>query len=229
MSYCPQCGFKIGDTDKFCTNCGTGIIKTNKPIVNDRESRIVEDSGKKQAITSTKVVENQKINGESKVDSKKIGYFYVSEQKLMVLSITTFGLYEFYWFYRNWKEIKDQNGEKISPILRAWFSPIFSYGLFKRILSSAKEQGYMKSYSPGLLVIIYFLFVVSGSLPDLLWIISFASFMPLIMVQEAINFTNEKTNSLAYRKGQGFSSGETLLAIIGIIIVLFSIIGSMDS
>ena len=40
-------------------------------------------------------------------------YYPVSTTKLVVLSILTGGLYEIYWFYKNWKWIKQRDGSSI--------------------------------------------------------------------------------------------------------------------
>ena len=37
-------------------------------------------------------------------------YFPVSTTKLIVMSVCSFGLYESYWFYKHWKQIKDNSG-----------------------------------------------------------------------------------------------------------------------
>lgn len=239
---CPKCGAKKLEEDNFCANCGVRVEeedlhckkcgnKTNpsEKFCGKCGSKIREETVREQStdlVGKTKKVEDNKT---IKKDQNTIEYFCVSKNKLAVLSVATFGLYEIYWFYKNWKEIKEQGGGKVSPFWRALLSILFSYSLFKRVLTSAKENGYTKDYSSGLLFIIYFFWVNSYRLPGMLWIISFMSFVPLLTVQDAINFINEKINPSACKKGQEFSSGETLLAIIGIIIVLFSIIGSIDS
>ena len=35
-------------------------------------------------------------------------YFPVSNTKLVLLSVCTLGLYEFYWFYKNWALVKER-------------------------------------------------------------------------------------------------------------------------
>jgi len=49
---------------------------------------------------------------------------------LIILSIATLGLYDLYWFYRNWKHFKNHKGLNIRPGWRTVgiFVPI--YGLF---------------------------------------------------------------------------------------------------
>ncbi len=35
-------------------------------------------------------------------------FFPASRTKLLVMSLCTFGLYEYYWFYKNWKLVRDR-------------------------------------------------------------------------------------------------------------------------
>ena len=45
--------------------------------------------------------------------------------KLVVMSLTTLGLYVLYWFYRNWKTIKLRGHDGIMPFWRAVFPLIW--------------------------------------------------------------------------------------------------------
>ena len=44
-------------------------------------------------------------------------YFPVSLTKLVVISFWTFGLYEIYWFYKNWSLINQREDINIMPVL----------------------------------------------------------------------------------------------------------------
>lgn len=47
--------------------------------------------------------------------------FPVSPLKLVVMSTVTLGIYEIYWFYKNWKLVKQQTDRDIMPFWRAFF------------------------------------------------------------------------------------------------------------
>jgi hypothetical protein len=70
------------------------------------------------------------------LESRKYGsagngrYFPVSLPRLFVLSIATGGLYQLYWFYRNWKYIKGRDGSAIMPFWRALFFPIWFFPFY---------------------------------------------------------------------------------------------------
>ena len=49
------------------------------------------------------------------------------------MSICTLGIYEIYWFYKNWRLIRDERQINISPLLRGIFSPFFYAPLIREI------------------------------------------------------------------------------------------------
>lgn len=58
-------------------------------------------------------------------------YYPIAAWKFISLSIITFGIYDAYWMYRNWKAIKGETEDAIGPILRGifvifWVFPLFS-------------------------------------------------------------------------------------------------------
>jgi len=69
-------------------------------------------------------------------DSEKLDdivFFPVSESKLMTLYILSFGMYGFYWFYKNWKCLQPRMAENIFPSLRATFYIFYTHSLFQQI------------------------------------------------------------------------------------------------
>ncbi len=76
-----------------------------------------------------------------------IKYYNISIAKLIVFSICSFSIYEYYWMYRNWKVIKNHSGAKISPFWRTGFFVFFCYGLFKIIKRSIRQKNIQIPYS----------------------------------------------------------------------------------
>ena len=107
-------------------------------------------------------------------------FFTTSTLKFTLMSICTFGIYELYWFYKNWALIKERTGQKIMPFWRALFSPLWAYSCFKHIKTSAGENNIQESLSIGSLAVVYFILLASLRLPEPLWLISFFSFAPII-------------------------------------------------
>lgn len=187
----------------FCSNCGTKVEEATK---------FCQSCGKQVGIQSSSVA---------------IEYYAISPNRLVLFSILTFGAYEIYWFYKNWQAIKKFEGQKISPFWRTIFAVFFCHGLFKKILESAKSHNYQNLYSPGWVATAYILLLLVGnglSSVDsyevgfnLIWlIVVLSTFIPLLSVQEAINFNNEKVTGSSELK-RDFSGGEVALIVIGVL------------
>ncbi len=153
-------------------------------------------------------------------------FYAVSPKKFIILSITTFGLFEFYWFYKNWQAIKRHNGSKISPFWRSVFIFFTCNQLFKEILHSAKINGYAEKYSPGWITFFYIALAILWRLPDPWWIISTFSFVPLLSVQRAINFNNSKVNP-NYIKNNKFSGRVIMVIAIGGALLFLVLMGTV--
>ena len=171
---------------------------------------------------------------EARGDSK-IEYFAISPKRLILFSILTLGIYEIYWFYKNWEAVKKFEGQKIYPFWRSIFAIFFCYSLFKKVLESAKSHAYQNSYSPGWLATAYILLLVIGNGLsrvesydigfNLIWlIIAIATFIPLLSVQKAINFNNGKIKD-DFELRKEFSGGEVVLIVVGVIWFLLVLVG----
>jgi hypothetical protein len=57
-------------------------------------------------------------------------FYPVPLRKFVPLSIASWGLYTFYWFWRNWNWVKQRLGEDIRPFWRAFFGPFWLHPLF---------------------------------------------------------------------------------------------------
>jgi hypothetical protein len=68
-------------------------------------------------------------------------YFATSTAKLLLLSAATFGIYPAWWSYQNWRAIRAQTGEKLSPIPRAFFSGFTNFSLFPRLQTIGAKAG----------------------------------------------------------------------------------------
>jgi hypothetical protein len=119
-------------------------------------------------------------------------FFAVGLLKLSIMSVVTFGLYEFYWSYRNWKQASRLSGEKLNAPIRAVFYPLTSYFLFRRIDDYGAKRRTRLPMGAGTLA--FFLFVLNAlwRLPDPYWLVSFASFLPLLAVQATVNEINRE-------------------------------------
>jgi len=133
------------------------------------------------------------------------------------MSLLTFGYYELYWFFRNWRAIQIQEQKKISPFWRSFFSVFFCYPLFKRILAAAGRRAYQKKDSPGTLAVCYIFLVIVGSrAPSPFDLIGILSFIPIIYVNNAVRFNNLAVNP-QYDERASLTAGEIIFIIVGLI------------
>jgi hypothetical protein len=95
-----------------------------------------------------------------------VEFFPVSEGKLITLYILSFGLYGFYWFYKNWQLQQPKMDKKISPVLRATFSIFFTHALFRRINKSAENLQQKHKFHANALATFFVGAVIVGNLLD---------------------------------------------------------------
>ena len=207
---CKKCGGKLNPWDKFCGSCGNNISKkvVDKPTIKAEINK---------PLTVAPMISKNIISEKS--IPKGTEYFCVPFSKLAILYLPSFGIYPIYWFYKNWKAIKTQEKEDIHPLWRGWLFGIYSYSLFKRILSSAEKQGYQIKFSAGTL---YVSFILGGVLANhdvntvgSITLIGIAMIcLPIYSIQKAIEFNNSKINPGSYKKDYKFTFFETFITVI---------------
>ena len=151
-------------------------------------------------------------------------YFPVSPVKLSILSICTFGLYEIYWFYKNWRLIKEREHKKIMPFWRALFALFFCFSLFQRIGRSAKEID-LPPISTGGLAAGWIIVSLLWKLPDPYWLVSFLAFFFLLPVQQTVNKINAQY-APGHDQNNRFGVWNIVVVVAGGIFFILAIIGS---
>lgn len=117
-------------------------------------------------------------------------FFPVSQSKLLVLSLCTLGLYQFYWLYQNWKLVRDRSNADISPFWRAVFSIFYCYRLFDLIRHHRAELPSAK-LAAGPLATAWIVSILSYTLPAPYWLLGFSGILFLLPVQQAVNSLNQ--------------------------------------
>lgn len=171
-----------------------------------------------EAVTQTNMNENNEMTSPV--------FFPVSPKKLAIMSICTFGIYEIYWFYRNWKFLKESIGLNIRPFWRALFRLFFCHSLFENINNAAQERNIRESYKPWQLASAYILLIFTQRAPDPIWLITFFTFVPLITVQNVINALNQ--NQPKQIIDSKFSKLNIFGIIVGAIAWCFLILGMIS-
>jgi hypothetical protein len=164
-------------------------------------------------------------NTEGGQSQTEFSFFPVATHKLVVLSICTFGFYELYWSYRNWQRIQEDSGETMSPFWRAVFATLWNFSLFGRIRDRVTQDGTPADWNPPFLATCYLLLYGLSQLPDPWWLISFATFLPLIPVQQATLRFNEQ-NNVKEDLNSDYSGINVAVIILGGILFSLAVVGS---
>jgi len=155
-------------------------------------------------------------------------FLYISVWQLIIFSIVSFGVYQAYWIYKNWRYLKEREGLKIKPLWRGVFSIFFCHRLLHRIhgdkaINSIKPS----SFSPTLLATIWVcLAIVSNIIYQQLTgmggpgpaiyssIFLILSTLCIVPVQNHINFVTRRQfpNEEFYK----WSWGHTVCLLLGI-------------
>jgi hypothetical protein len=151
-------------------------------------------------------------------------WFAVGTTKLVVMSLVTFGLYEVYWFYRQWKSVRARTTDTVHPVLGALFSGLSSFWLFARARDAADEAGVAVGWSGGAMATAYLLLSLLWRLPDPYWLACFLSIVPLAFVQSAIHAVNERRAPLAERN-EGLSAANWAGVLVGGLVLLLCVVG----
>ncbi|MGN8224630.1 hypothetical protein [Gracilimonas sp. BCB1] len=156
--------------------------------------------------------DNDTINSSS--FSNEPYFFSVSNFKLVLMSICTFGIYELYWFYKNWELIKKRWAQNIMPFWRAFFAPIWAYSCFEEIKNSAIQNRLSYSLPTVFLAIGYFIIQALWRLPDPYWLLSFLSFVFIIPANNVALRVNEGVNP-SFENNSSFSGTNITAIVIG--------------
>jgi hypothetical protein len=193
---CYRCGNRIAPPKAECPKCGA-----RQPTRANPPAERVE--------IATRPVDEQSEAVEQS-SGLKPRLFAVPVHKFVVMTVCTFGIYQFYWAYFNWKGLNKRYSLNASPFWRAAFSGLWNFELFAKIRDAAKVEGVAVNWAPPLLAIAYLLFSASWQLPEPWWLLSQVSFLPLLPVIMTIN-------ALPSSRGfkQGYSVGNIAVILLG--------------
>jgi hypothetical protein len=160
---CPDCGRSVSDAAPACVQCGRPLGSAPPPA--PRPPRA-------SAASMVAAPIQQHTEAQATLGTGPLPLFPVATHKFIVLSICTFGIYELYWCYQNWKRLKTSSGENLSPFWRAFFAPLWGFSLFKRIRAEAVSAGVPVEWNSGVLATFYLVLTITWRLPDPWWLIS---------------------------------------------------------
>jgi hypothetical protein len=111
-------------------------------------------------------------------------WFRVGTAKLLLMCVVTFGAYEIYWFYQQWRHVQ-RRGERVHPALRTLFAGLFCYALFRRVSEDAMQRGIPRAPSPIACAVAFIALAITVRLPDPWSTLSLLQLLPLALIQRA--------------------------------------------
>ena len=153
-------------------------------------------------------------------------FFAVSTLKLFALSFCTFGLYELYWFYKNWQLIKEREQTSIVPALRALFGILFCYAFFSRVRDFDAPVANKSRLAAGPLAAAWIITSLTHKLPDPYWIGSLLAVLFLLPVQARINAINLEV-APDHDPNSRFSALNWVVVVLGTLFFALAILGLM--
>ncbi len=156
----------------------------------------------------------------------ELPYFSVSNRKLLVMTLSTFGLYGLYWFYQNWTLIKKRDALAIKPFWRAFFAPFFCHPCFKDIQDAAEKRGLPKNFDANAMAVGWFLATVLWRLPDPYWLVTHFAVFFMLPVQTAANEIN-RHDFPGHEVNSRFSGLNILGVVVGGLFLALSIAGTL--
>ena len=141
-------------------------------------------------------------------------FFTTIPWKFAVLSITTMGLYQVYWFYRNWKLYSRYSRIPMSPFWRTFFFLPFSYCFFSMVKREVLRRNAQDTMNPLVITILYVLVIFAILLPRPFCLIGFLSFYPLVIVQKSM-LTNQTDSGVVHYASTDLKVRHFLVIVIG--------------
>jgi hypothetical protein len=143
---------------------------------------------------------------------------------LVILSILSLGLYEFYWIWRSWTALRDETGADISPRWRtiAFLVPFVNvmvlYFLMRDTKELAKRREVRADFSPGTLTAMFYALRLLGNAAlvggaPFAWLAGMATVLPLVPVQIVWNAYWKKTRPDSEVRAT-LSSSELAIAVL---------------
>jgi len=152
-------------------------------------------------------------------------FFPVGILKLVLLSLCSFGLYQFYWFYKNWQYVKEHERAHMRVAWRVLVPYCYCYQLFRRVRDYDHPALEFGSLEAGPLAIGWILSLFTGLLPYPYALMNYLGFACLVPVQLRVNQINATVAPGHYRNTR-FTMGNWIWLILGGGVLLLLLIGS---
>lgn len=161
-------------------------------------------------------------------------FLHVPISRLIVLSIASFSIYEFYWIYKNWRYVKERDNLKIRPFWRGLWGIFYCHSLLRRMHEDSEARAVEPpTFSPGALATGWVVLVLTGNivsrLPDVAASVISAfipSFLCFVPVQRYVNKIAKKRNR--NESYYGWSAGHVVCLVLGLIFWALLLVGGLS-
>jgi len=151
-------------------------------------------------------------------------YRYVIEPtRFIVLSIISLGIFEAYWFYKQWLFYTYLGKVKGSPFLHAAFAPLASFMLFPHVLRMATAHGFKAPMGASALSLLWIAPAAFSRLPDPYSLLSATTFIAPLFALKAVNHIWRSVDRSTMPST--LSRGAKIWVAIGAVLFILSIIG----
>ncbi|HEX7028711.1 MAG TPA: energy transducer TonB, partial [Gammaproteobacteria bacterium] len=162
-------------------------------------------------------------------------YYPVSPPKFIAMWMLTGGLYGLYWFYKNWRYVKQRDQSGIMPVARGIFLHFWYYPLYEELHGDSVKR-YGKAQLPplavgGVLAAAFLVLYIAGNLAGYELA---ATLVAMLLVLPLVNYINHAggNDSAAYKLNSRWRVRHYLLILLTgplLVITLGSEIGLMPS
>lgn len=115
--------------------------------------------------------------------------FAVPVHKFVLVSLCTFGIYQYYWLYVTWVRLKQRDRLGVSPLWRTVFSGIWNFELFPLLRRTAEAEGKTVAWSGAALAFLHLVLGVAWRLPEpwsWLGLFAMAPLVPIVATVAAL-------------------------------------------
>ena len=162
-------------------------------------------------------------------------WFLVGGVKLTVMFVATLGLYQLYWFYKQWDRIRDA-GDNVHPAARSLFSIVFCYSLFRRIVDSAQAVGVSARVPPALLAVGFIVASMTWRMEGPEGFLGFLAVVPLVAAQRIANAvalaqgsTEDRNTRLTWRNWAWIGALVGFLVLIFVVTFVLAALGKLPA
>jgi hypothetical protein len=152
-------------------------------------------------------------------------FFAVSRKKLVVMMLCSFNFYAVFWFYMNWRRIRDRE-PGINPALRSLLAAIFCYPCFARIQRHGRTMGLSLGLHAAPAAILWVLLQLMGQFESPLWWVPLLAVLPMLPIQSLANAINAREVP-AHERNDRFSGWNWLLLLAGGGTLMLAVLGAL--